>query len=151
MKVSSFFKNLDTVSEDNKVAFKTPDGKFVPFHFHVTEAATINKKFRDCGGVERNETFASIQLWVANDFEHRISAGKIRKIILSTLIENEMDMDLVVEYETDTLSTYNIDSVEIIKNTLVYNLIKKKTECLAPDKCGITAPKKPCCGGNKCG
>ena len=47
MKVRSFFKNLDTVSEDNKVAFKTPDGKFVPFHFHVTEAATINKKFRD--------------------------------------------------------------------------------------------------------
>jgi|LakMenE01Jun11ns_1017448.scaffolds.fasta_scaffold9953239_2 hypothetical protein len=151
MKVSSFFKNLDTVSEDNKVAFKTPDGKFIPFHFHVTEAATINKKFRDCGGVERNENYASIQLWVANDFDHRINAGKIRKIILSTLIENEMDMDLVVEYETDTLSTYNIDSVEIIKNTLVYSLIKKKTECLAPDKCGITAPKKPCCGGNKCG
>jgi hypothetical protein len=88
---------------------------------------------------------------VANDFDHRINAGKIRKIILSTLIENEMDLDLVVEYETDTLSTYNIDSVEIIKNTLVYSLIKKKTECLAPDKCGITAPKKPCCGGNKCG
>lgn len=151
MKVSSFFKNLDTVSEDKQVVFKTPDGKFIPFHFHVTEAATVNKKFRDCGGVERNETFASIQLWVANDFEHRITAGKIRKIILSTLIENEVDMDLVVEYETDTLSTYNIDSVEIVKNTLVYSLIKKKTECLAPDKCGITAPKKPCCGGKKCG
>ena len=149
MKVSSFFKNLDTVSEDKQVVFKTPDGKFIPFHFHVTEAATVNKKFRDCGGVERNETFASIQLWVANDFEHRINAGKIRKIILSTLIENEVDMDLVVEYETDTLSTYNIDYVEIVNNTLVYSLIKKKTDCLAPDKCGVTAPKKQCCGG-KC-
>lgn len=149
MKVSSFFKNLDTVSEDKQVVFKTPDGKFIPFHFHVTEAATVNKKFRDCGGVERNETFASIQLWVANDFEHRINAGKIRKIILSTLIENEVDMDIVVEYETDTLSTYNIDSVEIVNNTLVYSLIKKKTDCLAPDKCGVTAPKKQCCGG-KC-
>jgi hypothetical protein len=28
-------------------------------------------------------------------------------------------------------------------------LIKKKADCLAPDKCGITAPKKQCCGG-KC-
>jgi hypothetical protein len=149
MKVSSFFKNLDTVSEDKQIVFKTPDGKFIPFHFHVTEAATVSKKFRDCGGVERSETYASIQLWVTNDFEHRINAGKIRKIILETLIKNESDMDLVVEYETDTLATYNIDSVEIIKNTLVYNLIKKKTECLAPDKCGITAPKKACCGG-KC-
>jgi len=149
MKVSSFFKNIDTVSEDKQVVFKTPDGKFIPFHFHVTEAATINKKFKDCGGVERNETYASIQLWVANDFEHRINAGKIRKIILNTLIDNENDMDIVVEYETDTLSTYNIDSVEIVENTLVYSLIKKKADCLAPDKCGIAAPKKQCCGG-KC-
>ena len=149
MKVSSFFKNLDNVSEDKQVVFKTPDGKFVPFHFHVTEAATINKKFKDCGGVERNETYASIQLWVANDFEHRINAGKIRKIILNTLIDNENDMDIVVEYETDTLSIYNIDSVEIVENTLVYSLLKKKADCLAPDKCGITAPKKQFCGG-KC-
>jgi hypothetical protein len=149
MKVSSFFKNLEIVSEDRQVIFKTPDGKFIPFHFHVTEAATVNKKFRDCGGVERNETYASIQLWAANDFEHRINAGKIRKIMLNTLLENENDMDLLVEYETDTLATYNIDSVEIIKNALVCNLVKKKTDCLAPDKCGITAPKKQCCGG-KC-
>jgi hypothetical protein len=92
MKVSSFFKNLEIVSEDRQVIFKTPDGKFIPFHFHVTEAATVNKKFRDCGGVERNETYASIQLWAANDFEHRINAGKIRKIMLNTLLENENDI-----------------------------------------------------------
>ena len=47
MKVSSFFKNLDSVSENYGVAFKTPDQKFVPLHFHVTEAATIQKKFKE--------------------------------------------------------------------------------------------------------
>ena len=150
MKVSSFFKNLDSIGEDFGVAFKTPDGKFVPFHFHVTEAASIFKKYKDCGGNSREENYASIQLWVANDYEHRLKAGKLRKIILDTLIENEQDVDIVVEYENDTISVYNIDCVKISANTLIFELCKRKTDCLAPDKCGVAAPKNPCCGTGCC-
>ena len=150
MKISEFFKVLDTSSEDKQVVFKTPDGKFIPFHYHVTEPAIINKKFRDCGGVERNENYASIQLWVASDYDHRINTGKLRKIVLSTITEIEKDYDLIVEYETDSLASYNIEKLEFVGGNFVFSLGKRKADCLAPDKCGIQPEvKKPCCQG-KC-
>lgn len=150
MKVSSFFKNLDSVAENFGVAFKTPDQKFVPLHFHVTEAATIFKKFKDCGGNLREETFASIQLWVANDYDHRLKAGKLRGILLNTLLDHEQDLDLVVEFESETVGVYNIESVDSCANTLVFQLAKRKTECLAPDKCGVKTETVKCCQSGCC-
>ena len=150
MKVSSFFKNLDSVSEHYGVAFKTPDQKFVPLHFHVTEAATIQKKFKDCGGNAREDNYASIQLWVANDYDHRIKAGKLRSILLNTLLDSDQDLDLVAEYESETLGVYNIDSVSTCANTLVFQLAKRKTDCLAPDKCGIVSEVTSCCASGCC-
>ena len=150
MKVSSFFKNLDSVAENFGVAFKTPDQKFVPLHFHVTEVATIFKKFKDCGGNPRQETYASIQLWVANDYDHRLKAGKLRGILLNTLLDNEQDMELVVEFESETIGIYNIESVDVCANTLVFQLAKRKTDCLAPDKCGIKTETVRCCESGCC-
>ena len=150
MKLSTFFKNLDSVAENYGIAFKTPDQKFIPLHFHVTEAATVFKKFKDCGGNSREDTFASIQLWVANDYEHRIKAGKLRSIILNSLLDNEQDIELVVEFESDTVGVYNIESVETCANTLIFQLGKRRTDCLAPDKCGIASESVKCCGSTGC-
>ena len=35
--------------------FQTPDGNFVPPHFHITEVGMVKKHFIDCGGTERKE------------------------------------------------------------------------------------------------
>lgn len=150
MKVSLFFKNLDSVGEEFGVVFKTPDFKFVPFHFHVTEAATVFKKFRDCGNNYREDVYASIQIWVANDYDHRLTAGKLRKILLNTLLENEQDLNLVVECESDTVSLYNIESSEVVGKSIVFQLSKRKTECLSPDKCGVVAETVACCSTSCC-
>jgi hypothetical protein len=83
MKISQVFKLLDSIADDYSIIFKTPDCKLLPLHFHVTEAASVQKKFVDCGGVEREESYASIQLWTADDYDHRITTGKLRKIILN--------------------------------------------------------------------
>jgi len=148
MKVSEFFKTLDSISDDFNILFKSPDCKLLPLHFHVTEAATVNKKFVDCGGVEREENYASIQLWTANDYNHRITTGKLRKIILSHLLENNQDMDILVEHDEASLTTYTVEDYDVIGTTILYLLGKKSTQCLAPDKCGVNAPKKTC--GGKC-
>lgn len=148
MKVSQFFKSLDAISDDCNVIFKSPDCKLLPLHFHVTEAATINKKFVDCGGVEREESYASIQIWTADDYNHRITTGKLRKIILNNLVQTDIDMDLLVEYDGDSLTIFTVEKYEVIGTTILYSLGKKKTQCLAPNQCGVQEVKKPCCKGN---
>jgi hypothetical protein len=150
MKVSQFFKYLDAISDDCSIIFKTPNCKLLPLHFHITEAATVNKKFVDCGGVEREDSYASIQLWTADDYNHRITSGKLRKIILNHLVSTDNDMELLLECDDNSLTTYTIESSELIGKTVVFLLGKKTTQCLAPDKCGVKVEaKKPCCQG-KC-
>mgnify|MGYP006279386825 CR=1 FL=1 len=144
MKVSEFFKSLDSISDDCNILFKSPDCKLLPLHFHVTEAATVFKKFKDCGGIDREESYASIQLWTANDYNHRITTGKLRNIILNTLMENEKDMEMIIEHEADTLSLYTVERYEVISKTILFILGKKKAQCLAPDQCGINEEKNSC-------
>ena len=151
MKTGLFFKALDSVSEDFGLAFRTPDKKLVPAHFHVTEAAVVHKRFKDCGGTERNDSFASIQLWVAHDTDHRIKAGKLRKIILDNILSGEDDLELVVEYENDTVCLYNVDGAEQCGGSLVFQLAKRKTDCLAPDRCGVSPEPSKCCPSGCCG
>ena len=73
--IKAILPNLENVE------FQTPDGSFVPEHFHVTEVGSIQKHFIDCGGVIRKETVVNFQLWNADDFEHRLKPGKLLKII----------------------------------------------------------------------
>src|SRR3990167_9070865 len=64
MKLSEIKAILPTLET---VAFQTPDGSFVPEHFHVTEVGSIQKHFIDCGGTIRKEQVVNFQLWNAND------------------------------------------------------------------------------------
>ena len=68
-------QNLDTIF------FKLPNETIVPPYFHITEIGRVTKNFIDCGGVLRKEEKASVQLWTANDFEHRLSPEKLINII----------------------------------------------------------------------
>jgi len=126
--VKSILKNLDTIS------FKLPDGSLVPEHFHVTEIGKISKHFIDCGGTVRKEEKVSLQLWNANDYNHRLHPEKFEKII--NISEQKLgieDLEIEVEYQGNTIQKFGLDF-----DGSQFNLITKKTDCLAKEQC---APK----------
>jgi hypothetical protein len=120
------------------VDFKLENGSLVPEHFHVTEVGVVTKHFIDCGGTVRNEKVANFQLWNANDFEHRLKPGKLLGIIgLSEKILGMEDLEIEVEYQSDTIGKYDLrfDGKTFILGT-------KQTACLASDSCGIPPEKQ---------
>jgi hypothetical protein len=130
MKISQIKRILGTKEE---IEFRTPTGKRVPEHFHVTEIGKISKIFIDCGGTMRKEEIANFQLWNANDYSHRLHPEKLLDIIeLSEKILELGDLEIEVEYQGDTIGKYGLDFVNghfLLTNT--------QTDCLAKDKCGI--------------
>ncbi len=117
------------------VNFLLPNGKYVPENFHVTEVGMVAKHFIDCGGTERFEKAANFQLWDAQDFEHRLKPGKLLKIIeLSQLKLGLEDLEIEVEYQSDTVGKYGLNF-----NGRDFLLIPKTTTCLATEACGIPA------------
>jgi hypothetical protein len=135
MKLSEIKLLLNTVQTVN---FQLPDGNFVPEHFHVTEVGLINKNFIDCGGTVRKETVVNFQLWNANDFEHRLKPQKLIHIIeLSEKVLGIEDFEIEVEYQdTTTIGKYDLGF-----NDKNFQLLNKKTACLAQENCEVPKEK----------
>jgi hypothetical protein len=135
MKLSEVKNHLATAEAVN---FKLISGEYVPEHFHITEVGLINKHFIDCGGTERFEKIISFQLWNANDVDHRLKPQKLLNIIgLSEKVLGLEDVEIEVEYQTDTVGKYGLHY-----NGKDFELVPKQTACLASDSCGIPAPKQ---------
>ncbi|HMG82172.1 MAG TPA: DUF6428 family protein [Ferruginibacter sp.] len=135
MKLSEIKKHLVEIETVN---FKLSTGEYVPEHFHVTEVGLISKHFIDCGGTERFEKVANFQLWNANDLEHRLKPEKLLTIItLSEKIVGAEDVEIEVEYQSDTIGKYGLHFTG--KEFL---LVPKQTACLAQDNCGIPITKQ---------
>ena len=134
MKLSEIKEALQGLSE---LQFVLPSGAKVPAHFHITEVGQINKKFIDCGGTVRDEKAVNFQLWEDGDFDHRLGAKKLLDIIsLSEKVLGLEDLEVEVEYQSDTIGKYGLDF-----NGEAFVLTTKMTDCLAKDKCGIPASK----------
>ena len=115
------------------VVFQLENGTFVPKHFHVTEVGMVTKNYIDCGGTIRREKSVSFQLWNADDFDHRLNPKKLLDII--KLSEEKLDiedLEIEVEYQTETIGKFNLS----FKNNIFF-LNNKKTDCLAKENCGI--------------
>ncbi len=156
MKLSELKTHLKNV---NQVNFVQPNGNYVPRHFHITEAGLVSKHFIDCGGTVRTEKAINFQVWTAKDIDHRLEPNKLLKIIsLSENLFGNEDLDIEVEYQTETIGKYGLDFQG--ENFL---LTAKQTDCLAKDNCGVPQDKqklqlaelessKSCCtpGGGCC-
>jgi hypothetical protein len=153
MKISEFKNILKSIKSLN---FYLENGDLVPPYFHVTEVGQVSKTFIDCGGVIRDDNFISMQLWHANDFDHRLSPQGVLDII--ELSENKLnlsDSHVEIEYQSDTIGRY-----DLFYNGASFVLINKKTECLDEEKCGIPSqvddsimdPESPsnCAPGSGC-
>lgn len=134
MKLTELQNALQTMDE---VHFTLPDGKFIPRHYHLTEIGLATKTFVDCGGKKHTDKKVTLQLWTSIDYNHRLKSDKFLNIINTSLplFEGE-DLDVEVEYQTDTVGKFGLDF-----DGNNFNLLGTKTDCLATDLCGIDAIK----------
>ncbi|MBI1193561.1 MAG: hypothetical protein GC205_10345 [Bacteroidetes bacterium] len=137
MKLSAVKEHLEAMLD---LPFVLDNGVRVPEHFHVTEVGLITRHFMDCGGTERKERLVSFQLWVAQDDDHRLKPQKLLRII--ELSERTLgaldDLEVEVEYQAETIGRYTL---AFTGNA--FQLVAKRTDCLAKDHCGVPAEKMP--------
>ena len=135
MLLSELKSHLSTSSYLN---FKLPNGQLVPSHFHVTEVGVLSKEFVDCGGTFRTEKKLTMQLWVAEDIDHRLAPAKFLDILnLSNSIIKDEDLEIEIEYQNDTIGKYSLGF-----DNGNFELLATKTDCLAKDKCEVPVDKK---------
>jgi hypothetical protein len=115
-----------------------PDKSFVPAHYHITEVGRVQKDFIDCGGTVRSSTACVLQVWVANDVDHRLESSKLASImdVAAPLLQSD-ELPVEVEYEEGVISQYPIGGMEVTPSGLLFYLGTKHTACLAPEKCKV--------------
>ena len=139
------------------VTFELPNGDTVPAHFHVTEVGKMQKDFIDCGGNPRQNVSCTIQVWTADDVEHRLTTTKLYTIICKAAYFLTATMPVEIEYQQDALSMYTLAGLSVTDTDVNLYMLAKNTTCLAPDRCSISPEQFPqpgkkarCCGGS-CG
>ncbi|MFM7929662.1 MAG: DUF6428 family protein [Pirellula sp.] len=97
---------------DRSMRIVLPTGTSIPAHFHVTEVGHIQKRFVDCGGTLRSSASCLLQIWVANDLDHRLDSTKLSKIIEKGLgLFDNQHISVEIEYEQGVLSQYPLQSI----------------------------------------
>ena len=153
-------KYLLAEHSDRLFRIRLPDGGAVPVSFHVTEIGRLEKTFLDCGGKLRESTTCQLQIWVGEDYDHRIETRKLATILdkAKTLLPDD-SVPVEIEYEDRVISQYTISNHVIENDSIVLILSNKHTECLAPELCGLPSlnrlpaigGKSTCCGpGESC-
>lgn len=128
-----------------------PNAESVPAHFHITEVGHVQKRFVDCGGTLRSTTSCVLQVWVANDLQHRLDTTKLSKILDKGIeLFDDQTIPVEIEYESGIISQYPVDRFEVVDQTIVFGLCSKHTACLAPDKCRIELNVVSACSGPGC-
>ena len=128
--------------------FTLPDGDQIPAHFHITEVGHVTKRFIDCGGKlhDRKDT-CLLQTWVADDYDHRLTAGRFAKILqLGDHVLPHDDVEVEVEYDCCVVAQYPIESAEFTGKHIELQLGNKRTACLARER---SESEGDCCGSSK--
>lgn len=135
MKLSELKQQLGQLKT---LSFLLHDNTFVPSHFHITEAGLVTKNFIDCGGTIRSTATISLQLWTANDYQHRLEPEKLLKILdmAQPLFGNE-DLEVNIEYQSTTIGIYGLST-----DGLNFLLTPTQTDCLAQQACGTPVKTK---------
>jgi len=131
-------KSLLAAHADLHFRISLPDGNAVPLSFHVTEVGRVHKTFLDCGGTLRESVTCQLQIWVGEDYLHRIETGKMAAILekAKAYLTNE-SIPVEIEYEDRVISQYTIAGYDLTSDAVILKLKQKHTECLAPELCGL--------------
>ena len=139
---------------DHQLQYFLPDGGMIPMHAHITEVGRVDKTFLDCGSTVRKVSNLSLQAWVADDVDHRFTAGKLADIIgRASPILGSDDLDVELEYEDGLISQFPVEAISDANKILHFRLGSKHTDCLAKEIC--LPPEKEdngdsCCSGTGC-
>ena len=139
MKISHFKSALLLAKPEANPSFLNLNGIPVEPHYHITEIGLVLKNYVDCGGVVRQERKATMQVWLANDTDHRLSTQKLLEIIeKSEQLFGLKDEELEVEFQGQTIDTYGLSVQDF-----GFEFVAKQTTCLAPGHCGIPEAQLP--------
>lgn len=140
------FKSLLTGNADKQFTLALPSSAHVPQSFHITEVGLVSKTFIDCGGKIHTTQTCQLQVWVGDDEDHRLNAGKLARILeLSRSIVPDDDLSLEFEYEDGLISQYPVADVALRGDSVTLQLTTKHTDCLAKEIC--LSAEAACCGG----
>jgi len=140
MRISELSQAL-TNTLDATVRFRLPSGELTPPHAHVTEVARISKRFIDCGGTLREDSMCRLQTWVADDYHHRLTAGKLAKILAKARhVLGDEDLEVDVEHDMGFVTQFPLQSATLEGTEVIFSLQGKNTACLAPELCCPTPP-----------
>ncbi|YCM44255.1 DUF6428 family protein [Verrucomicrobiaceae bacterium 227] len=130
------FLELLKAHPNKGITLALPDGTTAPAHFHITEVGQLTRSFLDCGGKKHRVETCLLQVWTAQDYNHRIQAGKLANIVtLATDLFDDSNIPVEFEHEAPVLTQMPITSFEVTNGQLVFNLTHKATDCLAKDIC----------------
>ena len=145
------------------VALNKADGRIVRFelqtstllspHVHVTEVARIDTKFVDCGGTLRTDSSCRLQIYQADDTEHRITAAKFAQILAKGAgVLGSTNLPVEVEAEAPYLSVFPLIATRLEEKQIVISLGMRHTACLAEDVCfpANLQNKSACAPGSGC-
>lgn len=143
-------EQLTSLLQSNRhssLKFILPDGDVIPPHFHLTEVGRVEKNFIDCGGTKRQSVSCLLQLWTANDLDHRLVTDKLLNIIemAAPLLQSDQ-LPIEIEYGESVAATYTIGDVVSAFGEVRFALLGKQTDCLAKEKCGVDG----CCDTQGC-
>jgi hypothetical protein len=119
----------------------------------VTEIARIDKKFVDCGGTLRTDSSCRLQIYQADDTEHRITAAKFAQILAKGAgVLSSMNLPVEVEAEAPYLSVFPVIATRLEEKQVVLSLGMRHTACLAEDVCfpANLQDKSACAPGSGC-
>lgn len=137
MKLSEL-KSLLAEYSERHFRIRLPEGDAIPLSFHVTEIGHVKKTFLDCGGTKRETETCQLQIWVGEDYDHRIETGKMAGILeKGQAVLPDDTVPVEIEYEDQVISQYTIRDHEITDEAVILELAHKHTECLAPELCGL--------------
>jgi hypothetical protein len=116
----------------------------------VTEVGLVRKDFIDCGGTIRSSSTCVIQVWIANDLNHRLHSDKLHHILdLAAPLLKSTELPVELEYENGIVSQHPVSAAEQTPMGILLRLGTKHTACLAPLLCDVIDDCS-CCGTSNC-
>jgi len=142
------FRKVLSIQPGLGLRFRLPTGALAPIHLHLTEVARVEKRFIDCGGTVRTQASARVQLWVADDTDHRVGCAKCLQILdRGKAVVGDENLPLEVECDLPYLTLFPVLGTVVEGGDRVVLLGASKADCLAPDVCVPQAckPGSGCC------
>jgi len=130
------FRQVLASSPNLGLRFRLPTGGLTPIHLHLTEVARVEKRFIDCGGTIRTDVSARLQLWAADDTDHRVGCAKALQVLnRGADLVGSTNLPIEVEHDFPLLTLFPVVGSVVEGNERIFLLAAKQADCLAPDVC----------------